>query len=99
MQVDWAQQIVMITGASSGVGRALAIELGRRGATVGLLARREEVLREIVREVEAAGGRALALPADVTDGGAVRAAAEQLRAHCGHIDVLVANAGGSGQLG
>src|SRR5256885_945324 len=99
MLVDWAQQVALVTGASSGIGRALAIELGRRGAKVGLLARRAEVLQEIVREIETAGGRALALPTDVTDGDAVRAAAEQLRAHSGRIDLLVANAGVSGQLG
>jgi len=99
MRVEWSQQVVLVTGASSGIGRALAIEFGRRGAAVGLLARRADALQEIAREVEAAGGRALALVADVTDGGAVRAAAEQLRARFGAIDLLVANAGVGGQLG
>jgi short-subunit dehydrogenase len=99
MQVDWTQQVVMITGASSGIGRALAIEFGRRGATVGLLARRAVALAEIVREVETVGGRALALPADVTDAIAVRAAADELRAQFGRVDVLVANAGVGGQVG
>jgi short-subunit dehydrogenase len=96
MSFDWSQKIVFITGASSGIGRALAIELGRRGATVGLLARRADALREIASEVEAAGGRALALPADVKDPKAVRAAADQLREKFGWVDVLVANAGIAG---
>lgn len=91
--LDWSQKVVFITGASSGIGRALAVELGRRGAALGLLARRAETLREIVREVEASGGRALALPADVKDADAVRAAAAEVREKFGRIDVLVANAG------
>ncbi len=98
MVVDWSQQVVLITGASSGIGRALAVALGRRGATVGLLARRAETLQEIGREVEAADGHAYALPADVQDAVAVRAAADELRARCGRIDVLVANAGVAGEI-
>jgi short-subunit dehydrogenase len=90
---NWSQKVVFITGASSGIGRSLAIELGRRGAALGLLARRAETLREIVSEVEAAGGRALALPVDVKDANAVRGAAEQVREKFGRVDVLVANAG------
>lgn len=93
MSFDWSEKVVFITGASSGIGRALAIELGRRGASVGLLARRAETLTEIQREVEAAGGRAIALPADVKNADAVRAAADKLREKFGRVDVLVANAG------
>lgn len=93
MAYDWSQKVVFITGASSGIGRGLAVELGRRGATLGLLARRAETLGEIVKEVEAAGGRALALPADVKDAVAVRGAAERLREKFGRVDVLIANAG------
>lgn len=91
--IDWREKVVFITGASSGIGRALSVELGRRGARLGLLARRADVLAEIVAEVEGAGGRALLLPADVKDAESVRAAAERLRAEFGHIDVLIANAG------
>ncbi|MDT5060423.1 MAG: hypothetical protein QOH63_882 [Acidobacteriota bacterium] len=93
MPFNWSQKVVFITGASSGIGRALAVELGRRGASVGLLARRVEILGEIVKEVEEAGGRALALPADVRDAEAVRVAADKLRERFGRVDVLVANAG------
>ena len=93
MRVDWSKHVVFITGASSGIGRSLALELGRRGARLGLLARRREVLQEIVREVEAAGGSALALAADVRDALAVSRAADELRQAFGPIDLLVANAG------
>ena len=89
----FAAKTVVITGASSGIGRALAIELGRRGAALGLLARRAEILQEIAGEVEGAGGRALALPADVRDAAAVRDAADQLREKFGRVDVMIANAG------
>ena len=93
MSFDWSQKVVFITGASSGIGRALALELGRHGAAVGLLARRADALRELVEEIEKAGGRAVALPGDVREALAVRAAADELRARFGHVDVLVANAG------
>ena len=93
MQFDWSQKVVLVTGASSGIGRALSIELGKKGAALGLLARRADVLNEIVAEVESAGGRALALPCDVRDAEAVRAAADELRGEFGRVDVLVANAG------
>lgn len=93
MPFDWSDKVVFITGASSGIGRALAIELGRRGASIGLLARRAETLQEIAREVDAAGGRALSLPADVKDAEAVRAAADKLREKFGRVDFLIANAG------
>src|SRR5436190_21383637 len=91
--MDWERKVVLITGGSSGIGRGLGIELARRGALVGLLARRAELLEEIVKEIAAAGGHAMALPADVTDSDALRAAAEKLRRAFGPIDLLVANAG------
>jgi NADP-dependent 3-hydroxy acid dehydrogenase YdfG len=93
MRFEWSQKVVFITGASSGIGRALAAELGRRGASVGLLARRAGTLAEIAGEVEGAGGKALSLPADVRDAEAVRGAADDLREKFGRVDVLVANAG------
>jgi short-subunit dehydrogenase len=93
MRYDWSEKVVFITGASSGIGQALAVELGRRGARLGLLARRAETLRKIAADVEEAGGQALALPGDVKDAEAVRAAADQLRERFGRIDVLIANAG------
>jgi short-subunit dehydrogenase len=83
----------MITGASSGIGRGLALEFARRGAKLGLVARRAEVVDEVVREIEAVGSRALALPADVQNEDSMRSAADKLRAEFGAIDLLIANAG------
>ena len=91
--MNWAERVVLITGASSGIGEALAVELGRRGAAVGLLARREEVLREVAAKVETAGGRAFAVAVDVRDAGEVKAAASKVSEQFGRIDVLIANAG------
>lgn len=89
----WQNKVVLITGASSGIGRGVAIELARRGASLGLMARRKDLLEEIVSEVEGHGGRAIPLVADVKDGAAVRAGADRLRAEVVPIDVLIANAG------
>lgn len=88
--MDWKGKVVFITGASSGIGEALAIELSKRGASLGLLARREDVLKEIAGKIK---GEVLILPADVTDGMAVKDAAGKLREKFGRVDVLVANAG------
>lgn len=93
MSLDWSKKVALVTGASSGIGRGLAVELARRGAAVGLLARREDLLQEVVREIEAHGGKAFALPADVTDASAVRAAVSALQSEFGPIDLLIANAG------
>ena len=89
----WNNKTVMITGASSGIGRGLALELSRRGAKVGLVARRADSLAELVQEIAGAGGKALALPTDVMDADSLRDAADQLRSDLGPIDVLIANAG------
>jgi len=85
-------EVVMITGASAGVGRAVAREFGARGACVGLLARGRDGLEAAAREIEAAGGRALVLPADVSDADAVEHAAAALEAEFGPIDVWINNA-------
>ena len=83
----------MITGASSGIGRGLAIELGRQGAKLGLVARRAEVIEEVMREIESVGSKAIALPVDVRDAVSISAAADRLRRELGPIDILIANAG------
>ena len=84
-----AGRVIVVTGASAGVGRAVAREFGARGDTVALLARGEVGLDGAVKDVEAAGGRALALPTDVADDGQVAAAAIRAEEELGPIDVWV----------
>ena len=91
--MNWSNKVVMITGASSGIGRSLAFHLAARGAKVGLVARRAETLDELVKEIQSKGGNAVALPADVQDEKAIGTAADNLRTQFGPIDVLIANAG------
>jgi NAD(P)-dependent dehydrogenase (short-subunit alcohol dehydrogenase family) len=83
------RKVAMVTGASAGVGRAVAREFGRLGWRVGLLARNEDRLRSAQAEVEAAGGEGLPLPADVADADAVFAAGDRLEAAFGPPDVWV----------
>jgi NAD(P)-dependent dehydrogenase (short-subunit alcohol dehydrogenase family) len=84
--------VVVITGASAGVGRAAAKAFGARGDRVALLARGEEGLAAAAAEVNAAGGKALAIPTDVADATAVEAAAERVERELGAIDVWVNDA-------
>lgn len=85
--------VVVITGASSGIGRAIALRLAGRGAAVVLAARREDVLDEVVQECERLGGLALAVPTDVTDEDAVTDLARRAIETYGRIDAWVNNAG------
>ena len=89
----WTNKVVMITGASSGIGKGIALEIAARGANLGLVARREELLAEIVDQARALGGKAVAAAADVRDVKAVREAADRFRSELGPIDILIANAG------
>ncbi|HET6381560.1 MAG TPA: SDR family oxidoreductase [candidate division Zixibacteria bacterium] len=85
-------QTVVVTGASAGVGRALAQLYARRGDRVALLARGSDGLEGARRDVEALGGRPLVVPVDVADAEAVEAAAERVETELGPIDVWINNA-------
>jgi NAD(P)-dependent dehydrogenase (short-subunit alcohol dehydrogenase family) len=84
--------IVVVTGASAGIGRAAAIAFARRGCRVALLARSREGLEGARRDVESAGGTALVIPTDVADCAQVESAAERVEREWGPIDIWVNNA-------
>jgi len=85
-------EVVVITGASAGLGRATARKFGRHGAKVGLIARGVDGLEVAKREIESAGGSALILPLDVADANAVEEAAVSVEQAFGPIDIWVNNA-------
>jgi NAD(P)-dependent dehydrogenase (short-subunit alcohol dehydrogenase family) len=87
-----ADEVVVITGASAGVGRAVAHEFARRGASIGLLARGIEALEATKREVEELGGRAITIPIDVANHDDVEAAAQRVEEALGPIDIWINNA-------
>ncbi|HXT19136.1 MAG TPA: SDR family oxidoreductase [Thermoanaerobaculia bacterium] len=92
MSRSWADRVVVVTGASAGIGRATVRELARRGAWIGLIARGVERLEATAREVEELGGRALVLPLDVADAAAVEAAAGRVEDELGPIEAWINNA-------
>jgi NAD(P)-dependent dehydrogenase (short-subunit alcohol dehydrogenase family) len=93
-------RVAFITGASSGLGRATALLLAKQGDPVACVARDRSRLDAVVKEIEAGGGSALSIPADVTDAAALAAAVETCVSHFGGLDVCVPAAGiiGSGPL-
>ncbi|EMI45733.1 MULTISPECIES: 3-oxoacyl-[acyl-carrier-protein] reductase [Pirellulaceae] len=93
LSVDLKGQVAIVTGASQGLGQAVAVALGQNGAHVVCLARNAEKLAKTVAEIEAAGGSAEAMPCDVTDRAAAAAAIEQTNKTHGRLDILVNNAG------
>src|SRR5690242_8059722 len=85
-------EVTVITGASAGVGRAIAREFAKRNARVALIARGSSRLEAATREVEDLGGRALALPVDVADAGQIEQAAERVEQEFGPIDIWINSA-------
>jgi 3-oxoacyl-[acyl-carrier protein] reductase len=87
-------RVALVTGASRGIGRAIALELARAGAAIGVNYRADALAAaEVVAAIEAEGGRAAALPADVSDATAAAALIDECESTLGEIDVLVCNAG------
>jgi len=86
-------KVIIVTGASAGLGQSLAIEAGKQGAKVVLLARRAQVLEEVREKVVTAGGEALALPADLREPEAISNAFRKILSAWSRIDVLFNNAG------
>jgi short-subunit dehydrogenase len=84
---------ILLTGASSGIGEALALEWGSRGAHVALVARREAELERVAAGVRARGGRALVIPSDVSDPNAAIDAVKRADTDLGGLEMVVANAG------
>jgi len=93
MAVSFANKVAIVTGASSGIGHAVAKELAGRGCKVGLLARRRELIEALAGEIQAAGGQAAFAPADVTERAQTVAAIHELRDRLGPVDLLFANSG------
>jgi short-subunit dehydrogenase len=91
--VSFRGKSAVITGASSGIGRLLALRVAQAGARVALVARREAALRQLAGDIEKDGGQALVLPCDVAERAAVFACAEQALRAFGSVDILVNNAG------
>jgi len=94
MNLGLAGKVALVTGAGRDIGREIALTLGREGAAVAVnYARSREAAEATAEEIRKASGRALAVPADVTDEAAVRTMVERVNAELGPIDVLVNNAG------
>lgn len=88
-----AGKVAIVTGAGTGLGRAIAVRFAQEGAEVWLVGRRRERLEETAAEIEAAGGDCVVHPADVTELGAMEQAAGEAVNQSGRLDSLVANAG------
>src|SRR4051795_399008 len=87
-----SKEVVVVTGATSGIGRAIARRFAQDGAQIGLIARGREPLENAKKEVEEAGGQALVLPTDLSDWDAVKSAATAVEEAFGPIDIWINNA-------
>ena len=95
---DLTGRNAVVTGASAGLGREIALALAGQGANVAILARRENKLEEVAAEIRALGVDCLVVKCDVTINAQVEAAAAKCIAHFGKVDILVNNAGGGHQI-
>lgn len=93
MAKRFENQVVWITGGGSGIGRSLALAFAEEGATVAVSGRRQERLELVATEIEGKGGKALAVPCDVTDEASVESVVQRVVETFGRLDVAVANAG------
>ena len=94
-RIDLAGKRVVLTGASSGIGECAAEQFARRGATVVAVARRQDLLDEVVGRITANGGDAIAIPCDLSDLDAVDALVDDVEKRLGGVDILINNAGRS----
>ena len=93
LKVDLADQVAIVTGASRGLGKAMALALGASGAKVACVARSADKLAETVSEIESAGGEGIALPCDVADRDSVEKTVDAVVEKWDRLDILVNNAG------
>jgi 3-oxoacyl-[acyl-carrier protein] reductase len=93
VRVDLSGQVAVVTGASQGIGKAIAETLAANGATVALVARSAGKLADLAAVIQAAGGKAEVFPCDVTQGEAIAAVIEAVVEKLGRLDILVNNAG------
>lgn len=93
MSKTLSNTVALVTGASSGIGFGIASRLAEEGVAVALVARRKENLDELVKQIEAKGGKAFAIPADITQPGVAKEAIELAVSKFGRLDTLVNNAG------
>ena len=98
MDLELKSRTAVVTGASIGIGRAIAKGLAQEGARVIAVARRKELLDTLVQEVKTAGGTAIPVVQDIVTEGAADKLADKAIAELGHVDILVNNAGGSRPL-
>ncbi|MGA0820882.1 MAG: SDR family NAD(P)-dependent oxidoreductase, partial [Ilumatobacteraceae bacterium] len=92
---DLSNDVAIVTGAGRGIGEGIATTLARAGAAVVCAARRSEEVERVAGDIRAAGGRAIAVPTDVTDDDAVQRLVDRAISEFGSFDILVNNAGGS----
>ena len=98
-QIDLGGQVAIVTGGGRGIGRAMALALAKAGAAVAVVARSSDQLAETVALIEEAGGRAIAVTADVTDPQAAELMAKEVEQQLGPVDLLVNNAGAPPPVG